>query len=72
MCGGLYNSITGHASPGGDLPVRIFFALTLAAAAYMGGVVWWVALALIPLNWIGTTTGLFDLLGHCQINRVWR
>jgi hypothetical protein len=62
VCGGLYNSITGQRSPGGDLPVRIFFAVTLALSAYMGGVVWWAALALVPLNWIGTTTGLFDAL----------
>jgi len=62
VCGGLYNSITGKRSPGGDLPVRIFFAVTLAASADMGGVVWWAALALMPLNWIGTTTGLFDAL----------
>ncbi len=66
VCGGLYNSITGKRSPGGDLPVRIFFAATLAAAAWFGGL-WWVwTLVLIPLNFIGTTTGLFDALamGH--------
>jgi len=62
VCGGLYNSITGKRSPGGDLPVRIFFAITLAASAYMGGIIWWAALVLIPLNWVGTTTGLFDAL----------
>ena len=26
VCGGLYNSITGHASPGDDLPVRIIWS----------------------------------------------
>src|SRR3954470_16720142 len=62
VCGGLYNSITGKRSPGGDVPVRIFFAVTLAVSAYLGGLVWWLALALIPLNWIGATTGLFDAL----------
>lgn len=62
VCGGLYNSITGKRSPGGDLPVRIFFAATLALSAYLGGVGWLPALVLIPLNWVGTTTGLFDSL----------
>jgi len=62
VCGGLYNSITGKRSPGGDTPVRIFFAATLALSAYLGGVGWLPALVLIPLNFIGTTTGLFNSL----------
>jgi hypothetical protein len=47
----------------GDLPPRIFFAVTVAAGAALGwaagGVVheWWHLLALVPLVWVGTTLG---------------
>lgn len=44
------------------MPVRIFFAVTLALAAFLGGSVWWVALVMIPVNFIGTTTGNFNSL----------
>ena len=62
IAGGLWNSIFGRPSPGGDMPVRLIFAAALSLAAYLGGVRWFVALILVPLNYIGTTTGNFDSL----------
>lgn len=44
----------------GDQVVRLFFGLTVALAALMGGVSWLLCLAMIPATWVGTTTSNFD------------
>jgi hypothetical protein len=58
IAGGCFQDLTGLDI--GDLPVRLFFGLTVALAALMAGVTFWWAVALIPITWVGTTTGNFD------------
>jgi hypothetical protein len=57
----------------GDLPARLFFGLTVGVAALLAGAVWWVALALIPAIWVGTTVGNFGGIGMGRSgNPYWR
>jgi hypothetical protein len=58
VCGGAFEQWTGKNI--GDLPVRLFFGATIAAAAALAGVPWFYCLALVPITWVGTTTGNFD------------
>lgn len=60
VAGGIGEEWLGHKTPGGDTPVRVFFGATVAAAAALGGAVWWHALALVPLTWVGAATGNFN------------
>lgn len=64
VCGGAFEQWTGKDI--GDLPVRLFFGVTLGAAAALAGVPWYYCLALVPITWVGTTTGNFDgiAMGH--------
>ena len=50
----------------GDHPVRLFYGLTVAFSALMGGAAWPVAALTIPAVWLGTVTGNFRSLsmGH--------
>lgn len=46
----------------GDLPVRLFFGATIAAAAWMGGADGQQIAAVIPLTWFGAASGNFHSL----------
>ena len=61
VAGGGFQDLTGINV--GDTPVRIFFGLTIGAAALMSGVFWAYALALVILTFIGSTAGYFGGLG---------
>jgi hypothetical protein len=62
--GGLVQDLTGKDI--GDLPVRLFYGLTVALAALMGGSMLWVPVLMLPAVFVGTTTGNFDSMsmGH--------
>lgn len=64
VCGGAFQQWTGRDI--GDLPVRLFFGLTLAIAAGLAGALWWQMAAIIPLTWIGAASGNFNsmAMGH--------
>lgn len=57
MAGGLLSHWVGVDL--GDLPVRILWGVILAVCAYIVGLQWQYALALIPLVWVDTTVGYF-------------
>lgn len=44
----------------GDQIVRLFFGLTVGVSALLAGVPWYLALALVPATWVGTTTSNFN------------
>jgi hypothetical protein len=44
----------------GDTPARLIYGASMALAALLGGAVWWLALAMVPAFWIGSTTGNFN------------
>lgn len=52
----------------GDTEVRLLYGATIAAAALLGGAIWWQAALLVPAVWVGTTTGNFNsmAMGHGQ------
>lgn len=60
VAGGAFEQWTGLDI--GDLPVRVFFAVTVASAALMGGATWLIAGLMVPAVWVGTTTGNFESL----------
>lgn len=68
IAGGVLNTWAGYDTlnrthPGfnfrvmGDTPARLIYGVTVGLAALMGGAVWWLALAMVPAVWVGTTTG---------------
>lgn len=64
--GGAYNqwfSTGDTARVMGDTPARILYGVTIALAALLGGAPWWQAAGLVPLVWVGTTTGNFHSMG---------
>lgn len=46
----------------GDTPARLIFGASIGLSALLGGAPWYLALALVPVTWVGTTTGNFDSL----------
>ena len=71
ICGGglnqwVYWSQTTDKRVFGDTPTRILWAVCLAVCALLGSAVWWHSLLfaalLVPAEWVGTTTGLFNSL----------
>jgi hypothetical protein len=58
VAGGAFQQWTGLNI--GDLPVRVFFALTVGASGYAGGMLWWHALVLAAATLPGTMTGNFN------------
>lgn len=67
IAGGGFQGMTGIDI--GDLPVRLFFGLTVALSALLVGVPFWWSMAMIPITWIGTTTGNFDGLSMGRAER---
>lgn len=68
IAGGVLNTWAGYdtlnrTTPGynfrvmGDTPARLIYGALVGLAALMGGAVWWMALAMVPAVWVGTTTG---------------
>lgn len=62
ICGGVLNQWLGYSGVGndrltGDFWVRVAFAVAIANAALVGGCPWYLALALVPAVWVGTTLG---------------
>jgi hypothetical protein len=55
----------------GDMPVRLFFGITLAVVALLAGMVWPRALMLIPAGWIGTTIPNFGGIALGRSGNPW-
>ena len=56
MAGGQLSRWLGVTVP--DQAVRILWGACLALVAFLAGLVWWQALAMIPLIWAGSTAGM--------------
>ena len=76
VAGGLIEDITHKKT--GDQGIRLFFALTLSVTMVLAYVitmnpvfVWWQLLALVPLNWVGTTLGNLDSIGMGRSGHTW-
>lgn len=68
IAGGVLNTWAGYDAlnrthPGynfrvmGDTPARLIYGAMVGLAALMGGAAWWLAMAMVPAVWVGTTTG---------------
>jgi hypothetical protein len=76
IAGGLLNQLAGDVDGVsrvmGDTPARAIYAAVLGLCALMGGAAWWIALAMIPAVWVGTTTGNFESMAMGRAQTTFR
>ena len=54
--------------------IRLLWGVLMGAVALAAGAVWWQAAAVVPLLWVGSTTGMFNgfTMGRAPGRNVWK
>lgn len=53
--------------------IRLMWACLMALVAFSAGLIWWQSLAIIPIFWVGSTTGMFSgfTMGRKNGRNIW-